>query len=141
MGVSLFHSQGAGVRHALHQLLRSFSLPFLSTPMPMPMLMATRIPVQARAANRPPTAARALQPSNQSGPHSEARSLRPRRASVPIPKQHGALNQRAASRLRVLREFEQGISPACAGRMVISGRMADVCAELDRMASPQMALY
>jgi len=37
-------------------------------------------------------------------------------------------------RLKVVREFEAGISPSCAGRMVISGRMADVCAELDRMA-------
>ena len=37
-------------------------------------------------------------------------------------------------RLRIVREFEAGVSPSCAGRMVISGRMADVCAELDRMA-------
>ena len=37
-------------------------------------------------------------------------------------------------RLKVVREFDAGISPSCAGRMVISGRMADVCAELDRMA-------
>ena len=37
-------------------------------------------------------------------------------------------------RLKVVREFEAGINPSCAGRMVISGRMADVCAELDRMA-------
>lgn len=37
------------------------------------------------------------------------------------------------SRLKVLRVFEAGTSPACAGRMVISGRMADVCAELNRM--------
>lgn len=36
-------------------------------------------------------------------------------------------------RLRVWREFEPGVSAKCAGRMVISGRMADVCAELDRM--------
>lgn len=41
------------------------------------------------------------------------------------------------SRLRVLREFEPGASPACAGRMVISGRMADVCAELERMTMAQ----
>ncbi len=40
----------------------------------------------------------------------------------------------APRRLKVVREFEAGISPSCAGRMVISGRMADVCAELDRMA-------
>lgn len=42
-------------------------------------------------------------------------------------------------RLKVVREFEAGISPSCAGRMVISGRMADVCAELDRMAQKEAA--
>ena len=36
--------------------------------------------------------------------------------------------------LRVVCETDPAISPDCAGRMVISGRMADVCAELDRMA-------
>lgn len=36
-------------------------------------------------------------------------------------------------RLKVVREFDSGVSPAFAGRMVISGRMADVCAELERM--------
>lgn len=35
--------------------------------------------------------------------------------------------------LKVVREFDSGVSPAFAGRMVISGRMADVCAELERM--------
>jgi hypothetical protein len=35
--------------------------------------------------------------------------------------------------LRVLRVAEHGETAACAGRMVISGRMADVCAELDRL--------
>lgn len=41
----------------------------------------------------------------------------------------------ARSTLRIVREADAGIRPDCAGRMVISGRMADVCAELDRMAS------
>ena len=50
-----------------------------------------------------------------------------------------ALQGQAPSRLRVLREFEPGASPACAGRMVISGRMADVCAELERMSQTQRA--
>lgn len=51
-----------------------------------------------------------------------------------------ALARRAASptprnnTLRVVRESDAAIQPDCAGRMVISGRMADVCAELDRMA-------
>ena len=40
-------------------------------------------------------------------------------------------------RLKVIRELEAGINPSCAGRMVISGRMADVCAELDRMAQKE----
>lgn len=43
------------------------------------------------------------------------------------------------SRLRVLREFEPGKHPAAAGRMVISGRMVDVCAELDRLAGAASA--
>lgn len=46
----------------------------------------------------------------------------------------------APRRLKVVREFEAGISPSCAGRMVISGRMADVCAELDRMTQREAAM-
>ena len=37
-------------------------------------------------------------------------------------------------RLKIVRQFEPGASRSCAGRLVISGRMSDVCAELDRMA-------
>src|SRR5262245_49279345 len=36
--------------------------------------------------------------------------------------------------LRVVRVVEPSASRAIAGRMVISGRLADVCAELDRLA-------
>lgn len=36
--------------------------------------------------------------------------------------------------LRIVRVFDAAVSPSCAGRMVISGRMADVCAELERMS-------
>ena len=39
-----------------------------------------------------------------------------------------------AAPLRVVRESDSAIGAECAGRMVISGRMADVCADLDRMA-------
>jgi hypothetical protein len=41
------------------------------------------------------------------------------------------------SRLKIVREFDPGVGASCAGRMVISGRMADVCAELDRMAQDE----
>ena len=44
-------------------------------------------------------------------------------------------------RLRVVREFDSTVSPDCAGRMMISGRMADVCAELDRMALRGSAVH
>ena len=37
-------------------------------------------------------------------------------------------------RLRIVRQFEPGTSRSCTGRLVISGRMSDVCAELERMA-------
>lgn len=38
------------------------------------------------------------------------------------------------TRLRVFQEQDRNIAPHCAGRMVISGRMKDVCAEIDRLA-------
>jgi hypothetical protein len=41
--------------------------------------------------------------------------------------------------LRVLRVAESGPRSDCAGRMVISGRMADVCAELDRLVAMEAA--
>jgi hypothetical protein len=43
--------------------------------------------------------------------------------------------------LRVVRLLEAGQSPAQVGRMVISGRMSDVCAELDRLAAREAALH
>ena len=54
-----------------------------------------------------------------------------------------AMNRRVArpvaSRpLRVVRVVEGSASPS-AGRMVISGRMADVCAELERLAALEAA--
>lgn len=42
--------------------------------------------------------------------------------------------------VRVLRVVEAGQARTCVGRMVISGRMADVCAELDRLAAREAML-
>ena len=44
----------------------------------------------------------------------------------------------AIARLKVVREHDVEISPMCAGRMTISGRMVDVCAELDRLAQREI---
>ena len=59
----------------------------------------------------------------------------------------GALMTRATGQivkeqkpLRVLRVVETGQAQTSVGRMVISGRMADVCAELDRLAASEAAL-
>lgn len=43
--------------------------------------------------------------------------------------------------LRMVRVMEAGQTPAQVGRMVISGRMADVCAELDRLAACEARLH
>ena len=42
--------------------------------------------------------------------------------------------------LRVLRVLESGQPRSCTGRLVISGRMADVCAELDRLVEREAAM-
>jgi hypothetical protein len=42
--------------------------------------------------------------------------------------------------LRVIRVVEAGQARSSSGRMVISGRMADVCAELDRLVAREAAL-
>jgi hypothetical protein len=46
----------------------------------------------------------------------------------------------AARPLRVVRVIESGDRQSSLGRIVISGRMADVCAELDRLAAREAAL-
>lgn len=43
--------------------------------------------------------------------------------------------------LRVLRVVESGLPSAHVGRMLISGRMADVCAELDRLAAAEAMFH
>lgn len=44
------------------------------------------------------------------------------------------------SPLRVIRVVEPGQAPSLAGRILMSGRMADVCAELDRMVEREAAM-
>jgi len=51
-----------------------------------------------------------------------------------------ALHRRTPA-LRVVHVVEGAQPPHCAGRMVISGRMADVCAELDRLSAREAATY
>ncbi len=68
--------------------------------------------------------------------------LAPRPAAVPVPCAPSRQPlQRAQARpaplLRVLRVVEPAAARTGAGRMVISGRLADVCAELERLAAQE----
>jgi hypothetical protein len=66
--------------------------------------------------------------------------LAPRPAPTPCGAVRKPLPARAlapAKPLRVLRVVEPSAPRAVAGRMVISGRLADVCAELDRLAAQE----
>jgi hypothetical protein len=63
-------------------------------------------------------------------------TLRPAAVRAALPACHRA---RPARRLRVVRVLESSQAAANAGRMVISGRMADVCAELERLAALEAA--
>jgi hypothetical protein len=58
----------------------------------------------------------------------------PARVAARAPLATGAA-RRAPQALRVVRVLEPSAPRAVAGRMVISGRLADVCAELDRLAA------
>lgn len=55
------------------------------------------------------------------------------------PPPHRSASASAPPALRVLRVTESDQRVKGAGRMVISGRMADVCAELDRLAAIEAA--
>ncbi len=64
------------------------------------------------------------------------RAARPAAGTQPFAHAPVRSAQRAAVRpLRVVRVVDTASAAASAGRMVISGRMADVCAELDRLAA------
>ena len=58
-----------------------------------------------------------------------------RPVTCPPQQRHSPHATPQTQRLRILRIDETGQSAQYAGRMVISGRMADVCAELDRLVA------
>jgi hypothetical protein len=75
--------------------------------------------------------------------------MRPHGAYMPVAAVRSTSAGSAASRhfaekimpLRVLRVVESGMPRSSTGRLVISGRMADVCAELDRLVEREAALH
>ena len=81
-----------------------------------------------------PTAHRACAPARPSIPALSTRNLK---SSAPTALKSGTPRKP----LRIIRVLESDHVPSNVGRMVISGRMADVCAELDRLADREQALH
>lgn len=105
--------------------VRSTGLSMLMAP--IQTLAALFIPAQSalaqpRPAVSPAKAYRASVHSNKMHKFADARSTLKSIPAAPV------------QRLKIVRQFEPGASRSCAGRLVISGRMSDVCAELERMA-------
>lgn len=72
--------------------------------------------------------------------HVPAAITHPQRTCVRMqPAPPSACAQPVRRPLRVVRVMEAGQPRSQVGRMVISGRMADVCAELDRLAACEAA--
>ena len=94
---------------------------------PLQAIAAFFLPAQpasahSRLANKPATTYRA-----STHPYKTHTSV----ATKPVRK---SIVKAPVQRLKIVRQFEPGANRSCAGRLVISGRMSDVCAELDRMA-------
>lgn len=108
-----------------------------------PMLSGVLAPVRALAARFRPVQSASNQFCVPAGTHHA-----PDQRALPLVSSTSTIRHRSANdrpgktgaktpfpcRLKVVRESDSVIGPACTGRMVVSGRMADVCAELERMA-------
>lgn len=109
--------------------LSRFGVPGLSMVLaPIQALVALFMPVQSVQANHRPVVHSSV--SRQSN----AQIIVKQAPVVTV----AATGTRPIRRLKIMREFEPGLGRAQSGRMAISGRMSDVCAELDRIAQKEM---
>lgn len=93
-----------------------------------------------RPAGTAPLRGRASTAAIASDPAATATLLNQQACRAHIAWPSGRRHAVAGRPLRVLRVVDACHGPASAGRMVISGRLADVCAELDRLAEREAAL-
>jgi hypothetical protein len=59
-------------------------------------------------------------------------------ARATYPKRNTTITSKPIHRVRVVRNVDTSLPADRAGRMVVSGRFADVCAELDRLIAMEM---
>lgn len=108
-------------------VLRSGSSGLSTVFAPFQALVAFFVPVQVTQASHRPLV---HMPSQRMA--SKQNTIQHNRTAV-----HAVASERPVSRLKVMREFEPGMTRSQSGRMVISGSMSDVCAELDRIAQKE----
>ena len=130
---SFAYSSASPALVSLQNLFRVFFAPPAATPARM-----LRLPSRNRAV-RPPAFLRhdAFRRTENSRPVIRSSDLIPAISGQGAPKADGLHRSKVPPTLRVMRMLESGESPKSVGRMVISGRMADVCAELDRLAGTE----
>jgi hypothetical protein len=80
-------------------------------------------------------------PDNKGNQPALAHTYRSQGANKPVEFTAHTANRNTSTvkPLRVLRVLEAGQARSAVGRMLISGKMADVCAELDRLAAGEVA--
>ena len=94
---------------------------------PIQAFVAVFVPAQSAAAHARP----AVSPTVPVSATAQAYNTRVLAATKPV---QTAVPAAPVHRLKIVRQFEAGASRSCSGRLVISGRMSDVCAELERLA-------
>jgi hypothetical protein len=67
-----------------------------------------------------------------------AHAARTAYSSTAYPRSKTHVGTKPIHRVRVVRNVDASLPADRAGRMVVSGRFADVCAELDKLASMEM---
>ena len=94
---------------------------------PIQALAALFVPAQSVVAHTRPAVSPAMAYRASADSHKmiQRADAEPARKSLPAA---------PVQRLKIVRQFEPGANRSYAGRLVISGRMSDVCAELERMA-------
>ncbi len=70
--------------------------------------------------------------------HQRASRLHTNYPHTVLPRAKASASAKPVHRVRVVRNIDASLPADRAGRMVVSGRFADVCAELDKLASMEM---
>jgi hypothetical protein len=94
-----------------------------------------RMPARAHAS----TSAQTMQHAH-AAPTAHANAAHPRTTHprTTHPRSKTYVSAKPIHRVRVVRNVDASLPADRAGRMVVSGRFADVCAELDKLASMEM---